>query len=78
MKDVYDADDFWSIDKLLPKKKSSLSTFSTSEKTVSVFVPGENSDSKREECKLTFDLYKLTPPPIILPRGAIALREIPL
>ncbi len=54
----YDADDFWSIDKLLPKKKSLLTQFSTSEKTVSVYVDGEDRGSNKSENKLNFDLYK--------------------
>ncbi len=54
----YDVDDFWSIDKLLPKKKSSLTQFSTSEKTVSVYVEGEDGGGNKSENKLNFDLYK--------------------
>lgn len=35
-----DRDDFWDIEKLLPKKKSTLSPFSTKEKTLEFTVPG--------------------------------------
>ena len=38
-------DDFWDIEKLLPKKKNTLSSFSTKGKTVEFTVSGEESVS---------------------------------
>jgi len=38
-------DDFWDIEKLIPKKKNNILPFSTKEKTVDYVIPGE-----REEC----------------------------
>lgn len=37
----FDKDDFWDVEKLLPKKKSTLSPFSTKEKTVEYNISGE-------------------------------------
>lgn len=36
----FEKDDFWDVEKLLPKKKSILSPFSTKEKTVEFTIPG--------------------------------------
>jgi hypothetical protein len=47
-----DKDDFWNIEKLVPKKKTSASPFSTKEKTVEYTVSG-NEEKKSEENKLT-------------------------
>ena len=41
-------DDFWDIEKLVPKKKNSMSQFSTKPKTVLVSVSGESSSEKRD------------------------------
>ena len=40
----FEKDDFWDIEKLLPKKKSTLSPFSTKEKTVEFKIPGEEKE----------------------------------
>ena len=45
-------DDFWDIEKLIPKKKSNISTFSTKEKTVDFFISGDAEKSK-ENNKIT-------------------------
>lgn len=37
----YDRDEFWRIDKLVPKKKTSMNTFSTKARTVEYSVPSE-------------------------------------
>jgi len=38
MSDIKDLDAFWDIEKLVPKKKSTISTFSTKEKSVTVTI----------------------------------------
>lgn len=44
--DKNEKDDFWDVEKLLPKKKSTLTPFSTKEKTVDYNVPGEKAEKK--------------------------------
>ena len=44
----FDKDDFWEIDKLLPKKKSTLSPFSTKEKSVEFVIPGEGKPTSSD------------------------------
>ncbi len=44
----FDKDEFWDIDKLLPKKKSTLSPFSTKEKTVEYKISGEENKDNTE------------------------------
>ena len=47
-------DDFWDIEKLLPKKKSTLSTFATKTKTVEYTVSGEEGgESSQNKLTLT-------------------------
>ena len=41
----FEKDDFWDIEKLLPKKKSTLSPLSTKEKTVEFKIPGEEKST---------------------------------
>lgn len=49
-----DRDDFWDIDKLIPRKKgTTLSSFSTKEKTVEVVSVGIDTELSPEERKLT-------------------------
>lgn len=45
-------DDFWDIEKLIPKKKNNLQPFSTKEKTVDFFIAGESA-AEKENNKLT-------------------------
>ena len=52
-----DRDDFWDIDKLVPKKKKTVSSFMTVNKTVTFTSEGEE-DKGREERKLSFDSMK--------------------
>lgn len=47
-------DDFWDIEKLIPKKKSSLATFSTKEKTVDFIIAGDTEKNK-DNNKLTLN-----------------------
>ena len=49
-------DDFWDLEKLIPKKKNTLSPFSTKEKTVTFTVAGE-TDKKNHESTLLTELY---------------------
>jgi len=54
MSDIKDLDAFWDIEKLVPKKKSTISTFSTKEKSVTVTISGEESaDISRRKLTLT-------------------------
>ncbi|MBQ8321068.1 MAG: TerB N-terminal domain-containing protein [Clostridia bacterium] len=48
-----DMDDFWDIEKLVPKKKQTLTPFATNKGTALHVVSGE-ADTKNEENKLTF------------------------
>lgn len=48
----YNRDEFWKIDKLVPKKKSTMTSFSTKPKTVEYSVPTE-SRNNNERFKLT-------------------------
>ncbi len=50
-------DDFWDIDKLVPKKKTIISPFKTEPKTVTYTAEGE-ADKNREERKLSFESLK--------------------
>ena len=53
MQNKEDLDSFWDIDKLVPTKKTSAAaSFSTKEKTVTVIVDGEETESD-DRCKLT-------------------------
>lgn len=52
-----DRDDFWDIDKLVPKKKKTVSSFMTVNKTVT-FTSGGEEEGGREERKLSFDSMK--------------------
>ena len=56
-----DRDDFWDIDKLVPKKTAPLSTFSTKEKVVDVEIATEASITEEESENA--ESRKLTPPP---------------
>ena len=49
----FEKDDFWDIEKLIPKKKSNVSAFSTKEKTVDYVVDGEVSEKKSDKTVLT-------------------------
>ena len=60
MSDI-DRDDFWDIDKLVPKKTTPLATFSTKEKVVDVQISLPESDSS--DPAFSADSRKLTPPP---------------
>ncbi len=48
-----DRDDFWDIDKLIPKRKNSISTFSTKEKTVEHNISSLDESKDVESTKLT-------------------------
>lgn len=49
----YDRDSFWKIDKLIPKKNASLSTFSTKEKVVDYTVTQGADETSAQRHKLT-------------------------
>ncbi len=49
----YDRDSFWKIDKLVPKKQSSLSTFSSGQKLVDYTIPSDNAAKADGRFKLT-------------------------
>lgn len=49
----YDRDSFWKIDKLVPKKKTPMSTFSTGGKVVDYTVGGEDAPADPERGRLT-------------------------
>jgi hypothetical protein len=52
-----DLDDFWSLDRLVPKKKNTIPPFSTKEKTVSVYIDSDGKEPEKKENKLSFDAY---------------------
>ena len=52
-----DLDDFWSLDRLVPKRKNTVPPFSTKEKTVSVYIDSEGKEPEKKENKLSFDAY---------------------
>ena len=55
-----ECDDFWDIDKLVPKKKTTVSPFSSAKRTVTFTMEGEE-DFGAEERKLSPDLVKSVP-----------------
>ncbi len=74
MSDKKDYDAFWDIEKLVPsKKKSTLSSFSTKEKTVTVSISGEDfSDKERRKLTLNQIAAENAKPDVVYyPSGAL-------
>ena len=50
MFDKYDMDSFWDIEKLIPsKKKNTITSFSTKEKTVTLNIDGETDEENKND-----------------------------
>ena len=57
MSDKNKLDDFWSIDKLVPKKKSNMQSFSSAVKTSELSFGKEENHGSADERKLNFSAY---------------------
>lgn len=54
----FEKDDFWNLEKLLPKKNRSLPSFSTGEKLTLVEIKGDNEKNDNSERKITAEAPK--------------------
>ena len=78
MADIYDMDSFWDIAKLVPsKKKSTLSSFSSKEKTVDVSVCGDKEEnSERRKITVTEKIAENAKPEAIYYPSSALIKKV--